>query len=237
MNTASDLGANGILGVGVAPWDCGTACATDASVNVYYACPGGANCSATTVAPNAQVANPVAHFPSDNNGVIVEMEPLPYAGAATATGTLVFGIGTRANNQLSAAQRFQTTASGDVGATFNGRTLNAFLDSGSNALYFSDSALPQCGGRLGTLYCPSSPVALSAALTGLDASTGSASFAVVSAASLLANANYYAFNDIAGQFGSSANLDLGLPFFYGRYVYFGLDTTALGGTQSPYIAF
>lgn len=240
QNTASDLGANGILGIGVALWDCGPSCANSAANSNYYSCPSGANCTSTTVATSLQVANPVASFAADNNGVILQMAPVSYNGAASATGTLVFGIGTESNNTLSASHRFQTTQWGDLSAAFNGATLTSFLDSGSNALFFNDSALPQCGGSLGTFYCPSVPQSLSAALTGVDGSSGAATLAVVSAATLLGsggNNGNFALNDLGGQFGSSADLDLGLPFFYGRYVYFGLNTAANGGSQAPYVAF
>ncbi|RQH06182.1 DUF3443 domain-containing protein [Paraburkholderia dinghuensis] len=240
QSTASDLGANGILGIGVAPWDCGATCVNSATSTNYYSCPGGTNCNKTTVATSQQVANPVPHFPVDNNGIILQMQPLSYNGASSATGTLVFGINTQSNNTNTATQRFQTNSVGDFSATFNNRLVGTFLDSGSNALFFTDNSLPQCGGSLGTFYCPLSPQTFNAALTGADGSSGSATFSVVSAAALFgANGNKgnFAFNDLAGQFGSTSTLDLGLPFFYGRYVYVGQDMAATGGTQLPFVAF
>ena len=63
-NTASDLGANGILGIGTAPNDCGATCAdpaTAATYSNYFACPGGASCTRTAVPLAQQVANPVAN--------------------------------------------------------------------------------------------------------------------------------------------------------------------------------
>ncbi len=239
QSTASDLGANGILGIGVSPWDCGSGCES-ANTSFYYACPNGSNCSAAAVTTAQQVANPVPHFAVDNNGVIVEMAPVSYSGATSGSGTLVFGIGTQSNNALNASQRFQTNTSGDITGTFNGRTLTTFLDSGSNALFFNDSSLSQCGGVLGTFYCLPSPQTFSASLAGSDGSTGSTSFGVVSAATLLGtngNNGNYALNDLAGQFGGLPDLDLGLPFFYGRYIYVGADLTQTGGTQQPYVAF
>jgi hypothetical protein len=240
QSTPGELGANGILGIGVAPWDCGSNCALSAATSNYYACPSGASCTTTTVATSGQVANPVAHFAADNNGIILQMEPLSYNGAPSATGTLVFGIGTQSNNAMAATQRFGTSSFGDLSATFNGSSLGAFIDSGSNALFFTDSALPQCGGTLGTFYCPASPQSFSATLTGVDGTSGSATFSVVAASVLFgsnSDSGNFAFNDLAGQFGSSTSLDLGLPFFYGRYIYLGMDQTATGGTQAPFVAF
>jgi hypothetical protein len=70
-NTTGDLGANGILGIGPAPLDCGATCATSTSptYNNYYACPNGnASCTVALVPTSQQVANPVHHFATDNNG-------------------------------------------------------------------------------------------------------------------------------------------------------------------------
>jgi hypothetical protein len=236
QNTTSALGANGILGIGVAPWDCGATCVTATSSN-YFACPNGTSCTQTGVALTQQVANPVAHFTTDNNGVILQMPPVSNNGQASATGTLVFGIGTQSNNTYAASQRFMTTAWGDLTTTFNNRSLTAFLDSGSNGIFFADSAITQCGGSLGAFYCPSTALTFTSTLVDQNKDSGTISFNVVNASALLGNSSYFAFNDLAGQFGSNSSLDLGLPFFYGRYVYYGIDSTATGGTQSPYVAF
>ncbi|WP_233271685.1 DUF3443 domain-containing protein [Paraburkholderia acidiphila] len=228
QNTAQDLGANGILGIGVAPYD---------TFGSYYACPGNTNCVAATVAQTQLVANPVPKFGTDGNGVILEMAPVSDSGAPSATGTLVFGIGTQSNNAMNATQTFVTDSSGRLSSTFNGRTLQTFLDSGSNAIFFADSSLPQCGGNLGSFYCPSSTQSFSAALVSNNgATTGTAAFNVANGNSLLGSGANYAANNLAGQFGSSTSLDLGLSFFYGRYVYYGMDLTASGG-KAPYVAY
>ncbi|WP_395061503.1 DUF3443 domain-containing protein [Paraburkholderia silvatlantica] len=228
QNTVQDLGANGILGIGVAPYD---------TFGEYYACPGNTNCVTATVAQTQLVANPVPKFGADGNGVILEMAPVSDSGAPSATGTLVFGIGTQPNNAMNASQSFVTDSSGRLSSTFNGRTLQTFLDSGSNAIFFADSALPQCGGNLGTFYCPSSTQSFSAALASNNGATsGTATFNVANGNALLGSGANYAANNLAGQFGSSADLDLGLSFFYGRYVYYGMDMTASGG-KAPYVAF
>jgi hypothetical protein len=240
QNTVSDVGANGILGIGVAPYDCGSACtslSTTASYGPYYSCASNGTCTITTLATAQQVANPVAHFATDNNGVILQMAPVSDSGAPSATGTLVFGIGTQSNNANNATQSFATDPWGNFSATFNSRSLTAFLDSGSNALFFNDSALPQCGGNLGTFYCPSSTQTLSATLTPYGGGTsGTATFNVANANSLIGSGVNFAANNLGGQFGSARDLDLGLSFFYGRYVYYGQDMTATGG-KAPFVAF
>ena len=59
--------------------------------------------------------------------------------------------------------------------------------------------------------------------------------AVGNASQLLANGNY-ALNDLAGDIGISSFVDLGMPFFYGRTIYYGLDQSGSGGS-GPFIAF
>jgi len=228
-DTQTDIGANGILGIGVAPTDCDAACAADPANSGYYGCPSGANCTGTALTLAQTVANPVPHFATDNNGVILQMPAIGDGGAPSATGTLLFGIGTQSNNALSAAQRFGTNAAGDVNATFNGAPLVAFLDSGSNGLFFDDSSITPCTGAFAGFYCPASPLALSATLTGVDRSTGSVSFEVADAQTLY-NTGNLAFDNLAGDFGSNAVLDLGLPFFYGKSVYYGYGS-------APFVAF
>jgi hypothetical protein len=238
-NSPSALGANGILGIGVAPVDCGSTCAsasTAAQYSNYYAC-SGSTCTTAQVPTANQVTNPVSKFTTDNNGVIVQMPPISDTGATSATGTLVFGIGTQSNNTLAAANTFTTDGYGDLNnSTFNGTKLTAFFDSGSNSYFFSDSALALCGSTYSGFYCPSTGQTLSVNVVGLNGTSATASIGVLSAATLFGNSSNYAFNDLAGQIGGSDSFDIGLPFFYGRYMYFGFDQTASGG-QSPYVGY
>ena len=165
------------------------------------------------------------------------MPPVPDAGAASATGTLVFGINTQSNNALAGAQVFTTDAFGDLNnSTFNGTTVQAFLDSGSNAYFFTDSSLAQCGSNFAGFYCPSSAQTRSITLVGLNKVTTNANIGILSAATLFGNVSNFAFNNLAGQIGGNSSFDLGLPFFYGRHVFYGFDKTSSGG-QSPFVAF
>jgi hypothetical protein len=237
-NTASAIGANGILGIGVAPVDCGTTCSsatTFAQFSNYYAC-SGASCTTTQVPNASQVANPVANFPVDKNGVIVEMAPVSNNGSGSGSGTLVFGIGTQPNNPLAAAQTFTTDAAGDLNSTFNGSNLVSFFDSGSNAYFFADSSLPPCGSNFSGFYCPTSGVTRTVNVVGLNGASAAANVGILSAATLFSNGNNFAFNDLAGQVGVPNSFDIGLPFFYGRYMYFGIDQTASGG-PAPYVGY
>ncbi|HKT64282.1 MAG TPA: DUF3443 domain-containing protein [Burkholderia sp.] len=237
-NTAADLGANGILGIGPAPVDCGTTCATSTSptYNNYYACPSGnSSCAVALVPVTQQVANPVHHFATDNNGVIVQMPAISNSGQGSATGLLTFGIGTQGNNALGASTVLTSTTTGDVNATFLGGSVTAFFDTGSNAYFFNDSAQKPCTTNT-QFYCPSSPVTYTATLTGQNGTTGNVSMPVSNADDLFKNSSTFAFNDIAGPFGTAGWLDLGLPHFYGKTIYFGMDKTSSGGPQA-YVAF
>ncbi|MEX3808752.1 DUF3443 domain-containing protein [Paraburkholderia sp. BR13439] len=240
QNTVSDLGANGILGVGTALTDCGATCAnpaTAATYSNYFACPNGTSCTRTAVPINQQVANPVANFPLDNNGVIVQMAPVSNFGQASATGTLVFGIGTQGNNPLAAAQVFTTGPFGDLdNSSFNGTTVQAFLDSGSNGYFFTDGSITLCGSQFPGFYCPSSAQTRTVTLVGLNKVSAVASIGILSAQTLFANGSNFAFNNLAGQISGNASFDLGLPFFYGRHVYYHLDQTASGG-PSPFVGY
>ena len=196
----------------------------------------GASCTTTQVPNASQVANPVANFPVDKNGVIVEMAPVSNNGSGSGSGTLVFGIGTQPNNPLAAAQTFTTDAAGDLNSTFNGSNLVSFFDSGSNAYFFADSSLPPCGSNFSGFYCPTSGVTRTVNVVGLNGASATANVGILSAATLFSNGNNFAFNDLAGQVGVPNSFDIGLPFFYGRYIYFGIDQTALGG-QAPFVAY
>ena len=58
----------------------------------------------------------------------------------------------------------------------------------------------------------------------------------VANATTLFNSGNFAFNNLAGPNGNSTTFDFGMPFFFGRTVYYGIDQTATGG-QAPFVAF
>jgi len=229
LNTVTALGANGIIGLGVFPDDCGGACGPTSSnvPNQYYVCPSGA-CSVARVAETSQVANPVVYFPSDNNGVLVTMPSIDAAGAATATGSLTFGIGTQSDNALGSASVFTVDDYGEFTSTYNGVQYPAILDAGSNALYFLDYVtlgIPDCGGSYGGWYCPSSTQNYTVTNLGTNGTTGQASFSIANTLSLFSNSTFTAFNNLGGDSGTGVStdmVDLGMPFFYGRSVFVGI---------------
>lgn len=231
---ASDLGANGILGVGVKSQDCGAPCVTN-SLAWYYFATDSTSSTRITVPLGNQVTNPVARFATDNNGVILEMPQVPDSGTAVATGTLVFGIDTRSNNALAytGATLLATTDGGNFNATYNGRSFtgNAFFDSGSNGLFFQDASIPSTG----SFFTPVSTLGREATISASNLSGATIGFNIANASTQFGTGNR-AFNNVGGYM--SGSFDFGMPFFYGRHVYYGLTgQTSTGGGTGPYVAF
>ncbi|HEY1492536.1 MAG TPA: DUF3443 family protein, partial [Steroidobacteraceae bacterium] len=245
-NTVETFGANGILGVGPFIQDCGSACAgAGFPSGFYYTCADPASCVAAAVPTAQQVSNPVNFFGPDNNGVIVEFPAVSGQAALNLSGSLVFGINTQSNNTFGSAS--VATASTDfayVQATYNGTVYdNGAMDSGSNAVYFTDNSITKCTIAVG-LYCPSSTLSLSATLKGTNNTTLSAPFSVTNAETALSsNPNAAVIPNIGGQIPDSGSgsttiqFDLGLPFFYGRNVVTGLEGHTAGGYSGPVYGF
>jgi hypothetical protein len=227
-NTAGEIGANGILGIGTLAQDCGSNCATTPLNGMYFSCTNGTNCTGTAVPVAQQVANPVQRFPVDNNGVIVQLPPVPVTGAASASGTLIFGIGTQSNNTLTGVTHLGTDAYGDLSGTYKGTSYQTFFDTGSNGNFFQDN-FPLCSST-SVFYCPTSQQSLTATVSGTDGNTATVPFSLVSARTLTSGTGKFAFNSLGGQLGMSGLFDFGVPFFYGRHVYVGYGS-------APYVAF
>jgi hypothetical protein len=225
-SSPSQVGFNGILGVGLFPFDGG----------FYYNC-ASLPCAAVAVSLSQQIQNPVGLLPVDNNGVIVQLPAVPTNGSASLSGSLILGIGTASNNQPSGVTVLPTNSSGQIVTRFHPSpgvsTQNVgIIDSGSSVIFFSDSSLsiPLCPGNLSFLYCPSSPLNFSAVNTELSGSPSSlVSFQIVDPRPLLNSVNA-AISNMGGPAFSTGVFDWGLPFFFGRTVYVGLSgkTSVLG---------
>jgi hypothetical protein len=242
VNGVDGFGANGVLGVGVLIQDCGDSCATGAATgSSYYGCTAAGSCTAENVALDLQVTNPVALFTADNNGLIVKLPNLTNAnGDITVQGELIFGIATQSDNALPA------TALTVLGADSNGRFLTTYkgtqmpasIDSGTDAYAFSDPGIASCtSGVFIGYYCPAvAPQAESAVNTGVGSNSASDTidFAIADPNTFVQSAS--AFIDLAGG-GGSTTFTWGLPFFYGRAVYFGLAQRTVGTYSGPFYAY
>lgn len=237
QETPDDLLANGILGIGIGIRDCGIGCATSGATNpgLYYTCPANGACQVAAQPVANQVVNPVAQFPADNNGFVVRLPSVAAGGQAAVSGALVFGIGTQSNNGLEDARVFTTDAVGNIRTMFNNLTYPAFLDSGSNGIFFLDSAttgLPRCRQSIG-FYCPPSIVTLSATQAGINRTTAAVSFRAGNVDAV--NATFSVMGDATGE--NPGGFDWGLPFFFGRSVYVAIVGRSTPGGTGPYWAF
>jgi hypothetical protein len=243
------LGANGVLGVGNFEQDCGPGCTNGTPPNVYYACASG-SCSVTLVQLPQQITNPVWVLPADNNGVLVQLPLVPLGGTTTVNGSLIFGIGTQANNGLGSATVFGTDQSAYFTTVFNGQTNScSYIDSGSNAYFFAAGGYPglqPCTGNNSPFYCPVvsgqpttlNPNATNQSVSGTTNGTvGTVNFSVGNADALFTNNNGQnnAFIELGGPNGPISgcgnSFDWGLSFFYGRNVFTAIEQQPVSGTS------
>ncbi len=235
----SAAGYNGILGVGLFTEDCGPGCASIANNRIYFSC-AGTTCTPTAVPVAQQVSNPVPFFPTDNNGVVIQLPAISPAGAAALTGWMVLGIGTQSNNTPKSANVLWADGNGYIQTTFNGKAYaSSFIDSGSNGLFFPGSgALSACGntGIAVGFFCPPSLTQLTAIQAGKSGAPQiSVNFEIVNGEQALAITNpNIIFNNIGGNFADS--FDWGLPFYLGRTVFHGIDGKASSLGPGPYFA-
>jgi Protein of unknown function (DUF3443) len=241
-DTVQAFGANGILGLGAFRQDCGNACAQSSNPGIYFTCPA-AGCQPAAIPLTLQLQHPATMFAGDKNGVIIELPSVPAAGAASVSGSLVFGIGTRANNAFGAANVINLNPStGNFTTNFNGASYpRSFVDSGSNALFFQDAAIPVCqpGTAAPGFYCPALTFNGSAAIPLANGTSATVNFSVANAATLVRNnPGFAAFGNLGGPQVGPGSFDWGLPFFYGRKVYTAIEGAVTpGGPTGPYVAF
>ena len=252
LSSVATLGANGVLGIGSTTLDCSQACIdgnysqTLIGYIPYWSCPTNATsttaCKPTPVDLLHQVFNPVAALPkdasnsgkADSNGVVLSLPAVPGLGAAQVHGELIFGIGTRANNNLDTNTKqvrlgvdSKTDSYLTVTTTYNGSVyFNSYLDTGTNGLFFvnKNNPIPTCSGSV--WYCPVSLLPQNAVISDGDAlppnNSVNVGFNVGNANSLFSTTNS-AFGDLAGAPPSTSTTGVlsfswGLPFFYGRRV-------------------
>jgi hypothetical protein len=245
--TPEEAGFQGILGVGLFAQDCGSDCGVDNGM--YFTCStsakGTSTCTSYAATTGEQVTNPVSLLPSDNNGVIVELPQVDLGGQGATAGYVVLGIGTQSNNQPGQVVSYAADPNvGEFRTTFSGKVYaSSFVDSGSNAYYFDapsalSSELPNCGANAEGFYCPSSTLTFTAKPASYNSLiSGTASFDVGNLLTLL-NTSNNVFTEMAGTLNDGgSSFDWGLPFFYGKDVYVGLENTPSTLGVGPYWAF
>ena len=236
--SASSIGANGILGIGLFKEDCGLVCAGQTSNGYYFSCTAGA-CTATRAVTSIQVKNPIPMLAGDNNGIVIDLPDAGTNPSAGIVGKMVFGIGTQSNNQLTNGQILPADARGYVTTTMGGSVMrNSFFDSGSNGFYFDTATLPACNAANSTsFYCPATSIILTANVSGI---TGNANIAINFEVDNALNSfvgGFPVLPGLAGTLGDARSFDWGLPFFYGRRVFFGIEGMASNLGTGPFYAF
>jgi len=155
-------------------------------------------------------------------------------------GLLTFGIATQSDNALptTALTVLEANASGDFSATYNGGTtaLPALIDTGYEDYAFDDPTIAVCStGAYVGYYCPAvAPQNLFAVNTGTNGTTNTVNFAIADPNSFVAGAA--AFAGLGGG-GGSTRFTYGMPFFYGRTVYFGIEQRSAGAYTGPFFAY
>ncbi len=229
---------NGILGVSVGGPDSG----------LYYTCPN-AVCTLFTPGASQSVVNPVLSLPADNNGVIVNLPGIPDSGQATASGDLLLGIGTSWDNDPATYSPNPiitvTLDSNDplnAAVTADGLPFAEFAaDSGTNQWLFTDPSITNCklfGGLVVSSYCPATPKNFAALVTGTSSSQWRFQ-GWIRDQSALANTGNLAFNDIGSDLGvgNTFTFIAGIPFFYGKQVYFGFSGKSSSLGTGPLYAY
>jgi hypothetical protein len=127
-------------------------------------------------------------------------------------------------------QVYALDANGNVAVTVNGRTGLGFIDSGSNAYFFSSIGINSCHVNSG-FYCPSVSSNVQLEIVSGGVSSGPMSVTVANADALF-QSNNIALPGIAGI--TTGNTDLGLPFFFGKSIAFGLQGTTINSNYYPH---
>jgi hypothetical protein len=230
FQTTAGLRANGILGVGL----------FIADRQSYYTCTStlATSCTPITLSQALQVQNPVASFAINNNGVILQLPNILSSGASSVLGSLYFGIDTQSNNSSAGANIIPTNSSGFFLTTFNGTNYrNSFIDSGSNGLFFptgnQSAVLTPCSTSPG-FYCPSTTQSYSARVALQNNTFATIDFSIANAQSLFSTRNA-AFSNLGGEL--QDQFDWGLPFFYGKTVYFGIAGRSSRSATGPYYGY
>jgi hypothetical protein len=237
-SSPDQAGLNGILGVGPLAQDCGSDCdptlGNDANLGMYYSCLNG-TCSGTTVTLSQQVSNPIILLPNDNNGLSITLPSVPAGGELSLEGSLTLGIGTSSNNiPGSNVTTLKANSDAEFYTDYNNRLEASIFDTGTNSIDFYDASITQCSVNTG-FYCPPTDTSFNAILLSSDdSSQTNVSFSLGDVDEF----NYS--NQVIGDIGVVGDQSLfiwGLPYFFGRTIYFGIENTSSSLGQGPNYSF
>jgi len=180
------------------------------------------------------INNPISLFAHDSNGVTITLPSISPLGAATATGTLTFGIGTQSNNTLGSAVLLAPANDYNQVTNWQGMQYVSMLDTGTSDYDIPNLPVPTCS-DLPDASCPSSAQSFMATLSGTNSNSQTVNFTIGNYDQLLEQTpRVTALDDVAYQFNVTyLPVIWGTPFFYGRTVFF-LYSNYPGG---PFVAF
>lgn len=265
-DTVATFGANGILGVSsTGAQDCGIYCVAASAeppsflANFYYSCPTSTTCVPTTAALDSQASNPIALLNSGQvNGIAISFPAVADPGETTAGGTLTLGVSTNTGNTPPSTASFYGLDPYAMFSTqFNSTSYMGVVDSGTGLYLFTDSSITSCPvGSFVDLYCPASTLSLSAAFSEATdvvharGTSGNVGFYIQSYANV-SDSDFVA-PDVGTPCGiylngtcytaTTATQSLpyfiwGLPFYFGRTVYFVYPGATAGKVQGPAVGF
>ncbi len=227
-------GRNGILGMG-----------TVRSVSygkTFYFCSSGL-CSVSFVDESKRPLNPLSYMKKDNNGFVVSTPDVPARGQNSIDGVVRFGIGTKTNNTPRGGVDTCHVQSDDyLKVESAGKEFLTKADTGSFAYNVPKSAahFPACMGGI-DLACPASNRSVPLKIFNADGSVCSTFEIHPNDPELAAGfvADSWVKPNLVSSFGGAmeGNLVLGMPFFYGRDVYFGFTGKKSSLGRGPLIAF
>jgi hypothetical protein len=225
--TADPSNFNGIWGIGSPSNDCNSGVCPQAW-NSYFDC-GSGGCASITVDEQDEVVHLVPFLASDNNGLIVHLPAVPAQGAASVTGELIFGIGTRANNTPPASTKVVAVdPTGAFSVIVNGKSYPSGMDTGTWSWDLPYDSADLCAGNAPFL-CPHSTLSISSKVIDNNGNQVDTVSFNVESYNALPSSNLV-FNDVGTAWANDGILMFGLPFFLGRNVYVGVagQTSSLG---------
>jgi len=239
---------NGSLGVAPLITDCGRECSRHRRNRRYFTCRH-TLCRETALPLSQQVVCPIVRLPEDNNGFVLSFGNVPKDGTRRVDGTLTLGIGTRENSVPTpkTVTLFHTDPEGELLTRYHGVRGKGVLDTGTNFYLLPKGSFlrnersgcfqPEGDGLF--FKCPRRKER--AIIEGIHGRhRREVTFTLTSEREIFRRANHQnvlATDSWGGSYRNENSFTWGMPFFYGRKVYFGFPgyDSVLG--KGPYVAF
>lgn len=222
----SNFGANGIIGINPA------LTLSNSSVLLYKKDINGIYKALTSSEESGLPVlnqNPLPSLVTNNNGFVVSIPPVTQNTNTNVTGTLILGINTEANNQITNQTNLIVASESDLSVVCNSAcfyskisnpesTIPAVFDSGTNGWVFMSNTLPQCDYG----YCPTSPTVWTSSVYSYNfAANESYPISATISADEVVNGQSISFAVMPGwgYYNYNNQTLYGSPFFFGKNIY------------------